>query len=62
VGQEKLKAAKVLVIGVGGLGSPSILLFGSGGRRDDRIVDFARVDVSICRRQVLFRYCGLSRN
>jgi adenylyltransferase/sulfurtransferase len=54
VGQEKLKAAKVLVIGVGGLGSPSILYLAAAGVGTIGIVDFDRVDVSNLQRQVLF--------
>jgi adenylyltransferase/sulfurtransferase len=53
-GQEKLKAAKVLVIGAGGLGSPSILYLVAAGVGTIGIVDFDRVDVSNLQRQVLF--------
>jgi adenylyltransferase/sulfurtransferase len=45
-GQEKLKAAKVLVIGAGGLGSPSILYLAAAGVGTIGIVDFDTVDVS----------------
>jgi sulfur-carrier protein adenylyltransferase/sulfurtransferase len=54
VGQEKLKAAKVLVIGAGGLGSPSILYLAAAGVGTIGIVDFDKVDVSNLQRQVLF--------
>jgi sulfur-carrier protein adenylyltransferase/sulfurtransferase len=53
-GQEKLKAAKVLVIGAGGLGSPSILYLAAAGIGTLGIVDFDRVDISNLQRQVLF--------
>jgi molybdopterin/thiamine biosynthesis adenylyltransferase/rhodanese-related sulfurtransferase len=53
-GQEKLKAAKVLVIGAGGLGSPSILYLAAAGVGTIGIVDFDSVDVSNLQRQVLF--------
>jgi molybdopterin/thiamine biosynthesis adenylyltransferase/rhodanese-related sulfurtransferase len=53
-GQEKLKAAKVLVIGAGGLGSPSILYLAAAGVGTIGIVDFDNVDVSNLQRQVLF--------
>jgi adenylyltransferase/sulfurtransferase len=53
-GQEKLKAAKVLVIGAGGLGSPSILYLAAAGVGTIGIVDFDTVDVSNLQRQVLF--------
>ncbi len=53
-GQEKLKAAKVLVIGAGGLGSPSILYLTAAGVGTLGIVDSDKVDVSNLHRQVLF--------
>jgi adenylyltransferase/sulfurtransferase len=53
-GQEKLKASKVLVIGAGGLGSPSILYLAAAGIGTLGIVDFDRVDISNLQRQVLF--------
>jgi molybdopterin/thiamine biosynthesis adenylyltransferase/rhodanese-related sulfurtransferase len=53
-GQEKLKAARVLVIGAGGLGSPSILYLAAAGVGTLGIVDFDKVDVSNLQRQVLF--------
>jgi adenylyltransferase/sulfurtransferase len=53
-GQEKLKAAKVLVIGAGGLGSPSILYLAAAGVGTIGIVDFDNVDISNLQRQVLF--------
>lgn len=53
-GQEKLKGAKVLVIGAGGLGSPSILYLAAAGVGTIGIVDFDKVDISNLQRQVLF--------
>jgi molybdopterin/thiamine biosynthesis adenylyltransferase/rhodanese-related sulfurtransferase len=53
-GQEKLKAARVLVIGAGGLGSPALLYLAAAGVGTLGIVDFDRVDVSNLQRQVLF--------
>jgi adenylyltransferase/sulfurtransferase len=54
VGQEKLKAARVLVIGAGGLGSPSALYLAASGVGALGIVDCDRVEVSNLQRQVLF--------
>jgi len=52
--QQKLKAAKVLVIGSGGLGSPVLLYLAAAGVGKIGIVDFDRVDDSNLQRQVLF--------
>ena len=60
-GQEKLKAAKVLVIGAGGLGSPSILYLAAAGVGTIGIVDFDRVDVSNLQRQVLFNTASVGQ-
>jgi len=53
-GQKKLKAAKVLVIGSGGLGSPLLLYLAAAGAGTIGIVDFDVVDDSNLQRQVLF--------
>ncbi len=53
-GQRKLKAAKVLVIGSGGLGSPLLLYLTAAGVGTIGIVDFDVVDESNLQRQVLF--------
>lgn len=53
-GQKKLKAAKVLVIGTGGLGSPSLLYLAAAGVGTIGIIDFDVVDDSNLQRQVLF--------
>ncbi|MDA0881720.1 MAG: molybdopterin-synthase adenylyltransferase MoeB [Bacteroidetes bacterium] len=53
-GQKKLKAAKVLVVGSGGLGSPLLLYLTAAGVGTIGIVDFDVVDSSNLQRQVLF--------
>ena len=53
-GQKKLKAAKVLCIGSGGLGSPLLLYLAAAGIGHLGIVDFDVVDDSNLQRQVLF--------
>lgn len=53
-GQRKLKAAKVLVVGSGGLGSPLLLYLAAAGVGHIGIVDYDRVDDSNLQRQVLF--------
>jgi adenylyltransferase/sulfurtransferase len=52
--QKKLKEAKVLVIGSGGLGSPALLYLAAAGVGTIGIVDFDVVDDSNLQRQVLF--------
>ncbi|MDH4091256.1 MAG: molybdopterin-synthase adenylyltransferase MoeB [Cyclobacteriaceae bacterium] len=52
--QQKLKAAKVLVVGSGGLGSPVLLYLTAAGVGTIGIVDFDVVDDSNLQRQVLF--------
>jgi adenylyltransferase/sulfurtransferase len=61
-GQERLKSARVLVIGAGGLGSPSSLYLAASGVGTLGIVDCDRVDVSNLQRQVLFDTNGIDRS
>jgi adenylyltransferase/sulfurtransferase len=60
-GQEKLKAARVLIVGAGGLGSPAALYLAAAGCGTLGLVDFDRVDVSNLQRQVLFDTAGLGQ-
>jgi sulfur-carrier protein adenylyltransferase/sulfurtransferase len=53
-GQKKLKAAKVLIVGSGGLGSPALLYLTAAGVGTIGIVDFDVVDDSNLQRQVIF--------
>jgi len=52
-GQEKLKAARVLLIGAGGLGSPAALYLAAAGVGTLGIVDFDNVDITNLQRQIL---------
>ncbi len=53
-GQERLKQAKVLVVGAGGLGSPSLLYLAASGVGTIGIVDFDVVETNNLHRQVLY--------
>ncbi len=52
-GQEKINAAKVLMIGAGGLGSPSALYLAASGVGQMTIIDPDVVDLSNLQRQVI---------
>ena len=52
-GQRRLKAARVLIVGAGGLGSPVALYLAAAGVGTLGLVDFDDVDVTNLQRQVL---------
>jgi sulfur-carrier protein adenylyltransferase/sulfurtransferase len=60
-GQRKLKAAKVLTVGAGGLGSPLGLYLAAAGVGTLGMVDFDVVDESNLHRQVLFGRSSVGR-
>jgi sulfur-carrier protein adenylyltransferase/sulfurtransferase len=53
-GQGRLKAARVLIVGAGGLGSPASLYLAAAGVGTLGLVDFDVVDASNLQRQVLY--------
>lgn len=53
-GQEKLKSAKVLIVGAGGLGCPAAQYLAAAGVGEIGLIDHDHVDVSNLQRQVLF--------
>jgi molybdopterin-synthase adenylyltransferase len=61
VGQAKLAAARVLVIGAGGLGSPLILYLAAAGIGTIGIVDFDQVSLSNLQRQIAHRTADIGR-
>ena len=61
IGQRKLMAAKVLIVGAGGLGSPSALYLALAGVGTIGIADFDVVDLSNLQRQVLHQDADVGR-
>jgi len=60
-GQRRLKNAKVLVVGAGGLGSPALLYLAAAGVGTLGIVDFDVVDESNLQRQVIHGQSDVGR-
>lgn len=54
LGQQKLKQAKVLVVGAGGLGCPVLMYLTAAGVGNIGIIDFDKIDESNLQRQILY--------
>jgi adenylyltransferase/sulfurtransferase len=61
LGQRRLKNAKVLVIGAGGLGSPALLYLAAAGVGTLGVVDDDAVELSNLQRQVIHRMSDVGR-
>jgi adenylyltransferase/sulfurtransferase len=61
-GQKRLKNAKVLVIGAGGLGSPALLYLAAAGVGTIGIVEFDVVDESNLQRQIIHGQSDIGRS
>ncbi len=60
-GQERLLAARVLVVGAGGLGSPAAMYLAAAGVGTIGIADFDAVSLSNLQRQVIHSTGGIGR-
>src|SRR5256886_9135440 len=60
-GQKRLKNAKVLVVGAGGLGSPALLYLAAAGVGTLGIVEFDVVDESNLQRQIIHGQSDIGR-
>ena len=61
-GQKRLKNAKVLVIGAGGLGSPALLYLAAAGVHTLGIAEFDEVDESNLQRQIIHGQSDIGRS
>ena len=61
-GQEKLKGAKVLCIGAGGLGSPAALYLAAAGVGTLGVIDFDTVDSTNLQRQIIHSTADVGRS
>ena len=60
-GQRKLKAAKVLCVGAGGLGAPASMYLAAAGVGTLGLVDFDVVDLSNLQRQIIHTTADIGR-
>ena len=60
-GQRKLREAAVLIVGAGGLGSPTALYLAAAGVGRIGLVDFDNVDVTNLHRQILYGTSSVGR-
>ena len=61
-GQQKLKAARVLCVGTGGLGSPLAFYLAAAGMGTLGLVDFDVVDASNLQRQIIHSTKDIGRH
>ena len=61
-GQKKLKAARVLLVGAGGLGSPASLYLAAAGVGTLGLVDFDKVEFSNLQRQIIHGTSDVGRS
>ena len=62
MGQKKISSAKVLIIGVGGLGCPLILYLANTGIGSIGLIDNDKVDLSNLNRQIIFNSSDIGKS
>ncbi|HSI84054.1 MAG TPA: molybdopterin-synthase adenylyltransferase MoeB [Candidatus Methylacidiphilales bacterium] len=60
-GQQKLKAARVLTVGTGGLGAPALMYLAAAGVGHIGLVDFDTVDYSNLHRQIIHKTTNVGK-
>ena len=60
-GQKKIKGAKVLIVGMGGLGCPLLTYLASSGVNNVGIVDHDKIELGNLNRQILFNTSDLGK-
>ncbi len=61
-GQEKIRSARVLLVGAGGLGSPASLYLAASGVGQITLCDGDTIDLTNLQRQIALRQADLGRN
>ncbi len=61
-GQDRLRASRALIIGLGGLGSPAAMYLAAAGVGTLAIADHDRVDLSNLQRQIVHRSADIGRS
>jgi len=61
-GQKKLAAARVLIVGVGGLGAPAAMYLAAAGVGSIGLIDADQVDISNLQRQIIYDHADQGRD